>query len=176
MRYVSKSTHTHTYCGNMDVPTNITMLWCRFVFIKSGIEQKGRTDQNWSEELRLCLEAIQQADQLLFNLGGQGELHLGGHWTVTSWELIVNMFGSSCEQFIHLDLEVLLIISPWTCEPCDVFINFKSDNIWLRFHSPVLSITLPWFRPPPHPQSPGWRKKKTNCRNLPFLQSCIQLS
>ena len=98
-------THTHTYFWNMDVPTNITMLWCRFVFIKSEIEQKAKTDQNWSEELRLCLEAIQQADQLLFNLGGQGELHLGGHWTVTSWELIVNMFGSSCEQFIHLDLK-----------------------------------------------------------------------
>ena len=113
----------------MDVPTNITMLWCRFVFIKSEIEQKAKTDQNWSEELRLCLEAIQQADQLLFNLGGQGELHLGGHWTVTSWELIVNMFGSSCEQFIHLDLEVLLIISPWTCEPCDVFINFKRQYL-----------------------------------------------
>ena len=38
--------HTHTYCGNMDVPTNITMLWCRFVFIKSEIEQKAKTDQN----------------------------------------------------------------------------------------------------------------------------------
>ena len=90
-----KHTHLHILwkyglpgnCGHSEndwpseVLTNITMLWCRFVFIKIGIEQKTKTDQNWSEEFRLCLEAIQQTDQLLFHLGGQGELHLGGHWT-----------------------------------------------------------------------------------------------